>query len=42
MTPRRTYVDYLHDILAAATHAAEFIAGIDLDAFSQEPGHRVA
>ena len=33
MTPRRTYVDYLQDILEAATHAAEFIAGIDLDAF---------
>ena len=36
MTPRRTYVDYLQDILAAATHAAEFIAGIDLDTFRQD------
>jgi uncharacterized protein with HEPN domain len=36
MTPRRTYVDYLQDILEAATHAAEFIAGIDLDTFSQD------
>ena len=36
MTPQRTYVDYLQDILDAATHAAEFIAGIDLDTFSQD------
>ena len=32
MTPRRTYVDYLQDILEATTHAAEFIAGIDVSA----------
>ena len=38
MTPRRTYQDYLQDILEAATHAAEFIAGIDLDAFRQDTG----
>jgi uncharacterized protein with HEPN domain len=36
MTARRTYVDYLQDILAAATHAAQFVAGIDLDAFSRD------
>jgi len=36
MTPRRTYQDYLQDILEAATHAAEFIAGIDLDTFRQD------
>ncbi|MCX6028030.1 MAG: DUF86 domain-containing protein [Chloroflexi bacterium] len=33
MTSKRTYVDYLHNILVAATHAQEFVAGIDLAEF---------
>jgi uncharacterized protein with HEPN domain len=36
MTPRRTYTDYLEDILTAATHAAQFVAGIGLDTFRQD------
>jgi uncharacterized protein with HEPN domain len=31
--PERTYVDYLRDILDAATSAQEFVAGLDADAF---------
>lgn len=33
MKPRRTYVDYLHDILDHAEKAERFIASIDFDTF---------
>ena len=36
MTLRRTYKDYLQDILVAATHAVEFIADTSLEAFSDD------
>ena len=37
MTPKRTYVDQLRDILTAATHAEQFVADLDLQSFITNP-----
>ena len=37
MKAKRVYSDYLSDILIAASHAQNFVAGLDLDAFQADP-----
>ena len=41
MSAKRVYTDYLSDILIAATHAQNFVVGLDFDAFQADPETRL-